>query len=117
MIVLQERINTRTMAGKLHLKQNSPAVKSHPKGGNKMKQARVRLFFIVCMALIIGSFPVFSYAATAGEIDANVNASLDRFVKEVKGAQEFLTPPRGSLSSPRSYRAGLWSAPSMAREP
>ncbi len=72
-----------------------------------MKQARGRMFFIVCMALIIGSFPVISYAATAGEIDANVNASLDRFVKEVKGAKEFLNAAKGVLIIPKVIQGGL----------
>ena len=72
-----------------------------------MKQAKVRMFFIVCMALIIGSFPVISYAATASEIDANVNASLDRFVKEVKGAKEFLNAAKGVLIIPKVIQGGL----------
>jgi lipid-binding SYLF domain-containing protein len=72
-----------------------------------MIQARVKMFFIVCMALIIGSFPVFSYAATAGEIDAGVNASLDRFVKEVKGAKEFLDAAKGVLIIPKVIQGGF----------
>jgi len=72
-----------------------------------MKQARVKMFFIVCMALIIGSFPVFSYAATASEIDASVNASLDRFVKEVKGAKEFLDAAKGVLIIPKVIQGGV----------
>jgi len=65
------------------------------------------MFFVVCMALIIGSFPVFSYAATASEIDARVNASLDRFVKEVKGAKEFLNAAKGVLIIPKVIQGGL----------
>ncbi|MGZ6208455.1 MAG: BPSL1445 family SYLF domain-containing lipoprotein [Syntrophales bacterium] len=72
-----------------------------------MKRASVKMLFIVCMALIIGSFPVFSYAATAGEIDAKVNASLDRFVKEVKGAKEFLNAAKGVLIIPKVIQGGL----------
>jgi len=72
-----------------------------------MKQVRVKLFFVVCIALIIGSFPVASYAATAGEIDASVNASLDRFVKEVNGAQEFLDASKGVLIIPKVIQGGL----------
>ena len=60
-----------------------------------MKQASVKILFVVCLAVIIGILPVSSYAATANEIDASVNASLDRFVKEVKGAQEFLDAAKG----------------------
>ena len=69
-----------------------------------MKQARVKIFFVVCIFAIIGiigTFSISSYAATANEINASVNASLDRFVKEVKGAQEFLNAARGVLIIPK----------------
>jgi lipid-binding SYLF domain-containing protein len=72
-----------------------------------MKQARVKMFFVVCMALIIGTFPAASYADTAKEINASVNASLDRFVKEVKGAQEFLNAAKGVLILPKVMQGGL----------
>jgi lipid-binding SYLF domain-containing protein len=72
-----------------------------------MKQERVKIFFVACMALIIGSLPVSSYAATASEIDASVNASLDRFVNEVKGAKEFLNADQGVLIIPKVIQGGL----------
>ena len=72
-----------------------------------MKHVRVKIFFVVCMVLIIASFPVASYAATASEIDANVNASLDRFVKEVKGAKEFLDAAKGVLIIPKVIAGAL----------
>ncbi|HET6460657.1 MAG TPA: YSC84-related protein [Syntrophales bacterium] len=72
-----------------------------------MKQARVKIFLVMCMALIIGSFPGFSYAATASEINASVNASLDRFVKEVKGAKEFLNAAKGVLIIPKVIQGGF----------
>jgi lipid-binding SYLF domain-containing protein len=59
------------------------------------------------MALILGSLPVSSFAATAGEIDAGVNASLDRFVNEVKGAKEFLDAAEGVLIIPKVIQGGL----------
>ena len=59
------------------------------------------------MTLIVGILPVASYAATASEINANVNASLDRFVKEVKGAQEFLNAAKGVLIIPKVMQGGL----------
>jgi len=59
------------------------------------------------MALIMGILPVISYAATANEIDVNVNASLDRFVKEVKGAQEYLNAAKGVLIIPKVMQGGL----------
>jgi lipid-binding SYLF domain-containing protein len=72
-----------------------------------MKQASVKVFIIMCMALIIGTFPAFSYADTAKEIDVSVNASLDRFVKEVKGAKEFLDAAKGVLIIPKVMQGGL----------
>jgi len=72
-----------------------------------MKQASMKILFVVCMAVIIGILPVSSYAATANEIDASVNASLDRFVKEVKGAQEFLNAAKGVLIMPGVIQGGL----------
>jgi lipid-binding SYLF domain-containing protein len=72
-----------------------------------MKQARAKILFIVCMAVIIGIFPVASYAATASEIDTSVNASLDRFVKQVKGAKEFLDAAKGVLIIPNVMQGGL----------
>jgi lipid-binding SYLF domain-containing protein len=72
-----------------------------------MKQARVTIFFIVCMAVMIGIIPVLSYAATAKEIDASVNASLDRFVKEVKGATQFLDAAKGVLIIPKVIQGAV----------
>jgi len=72
-----------------------------------MKQAGVKILFVVCMAVIIGILPVSSYAATANEIDASVNASLNRFVKEVKGAQEFLDAAKGVLIIPKVIQGGF----------
>jgi lipid-binding SYLF domain-containing protein len=79
------------------------------KGDNKMKRARVTIFSIVCIVAIIGIFSASSYAATAtaNEINASVNASLDRFVKEVKGAQEFLDAAKGVLVIPNVIQGGL----------
>jgi lipid-binding SYLF domain-containing protein len=73
----------------------------------KMKQERVNIFYVVCMALIIGILPVSSYAATANEINASVNASLDRFVKQVKGAKEFLDAAKGVLIIPGVIQGGF----------
>jgi lipid-binding SYLF domain-containing protein len=72
-----------------------------------MKQARVKMFLVVCVFAIIGIFSISSYAATANEIDARVNASLDRFVNEVKGAQEFLDAAKGVLIIPKVIEGGL----------
>ncbi|MGD0169426.1 MAG: YSC84-related protein [Smithella sp.] len=72
-----------------------------------MKQARVRIFLVMCVFAIIGIFSIASYAATANEIDATVNASLDRFIKQVNGAQEFLDSAKGVLIIPKVMQGGL----------
>lgn len=72
-----------------------------------MKQARVKIIFATCVVAILGIFSISSYAATANEIDAKVNASLDRFVNEVKGAQEFLDAAKGVLILPKVMQGGV----------
>ena len=46
-------------------------------------------------------------AATAKEIDVSVDIALENFVKEVKGAQEFLQSAKGVLVFPNVYKAGV----------
>jgi len=72
-----------------------------------VKHARVKIFFVMCVVAIIGIFSISSYAATANEINASVKTSLDRFVKEVKGAQEFLNAAKGVLIIPKVMQGGL----------
>ncbi|MBI4277873.1 MAG: hypothetical protein HY660_05405 [Armatimonadetes bacterium] len=62
----------------------------------------------VCLCLA-GSLvlPQASYARTAQEIDAGVNAVLDQFMKQVKGSREFLQTARGVLVFPGVIKAGI----------
>ena len=46
-------------------------------------------------------------AATAKEIDASVDAALDRFHKDVKGAQQFLDSAKGVLVLAGVFKAGV----------
>ncbi|HHT9114487.1 MAG TPA: hypothetical protein ACFYD0_14345, partial [Candidatus Wunengus sp. YC65] len=47
--------------------------------------------WVVCITVTLGFVSAgVSHAKTAKEIDAGVDASLERFHKEVKGAEEFL---------------------------
>jgi lipid-binding SYLF domain-containing protein len=46
-------------------------------------------------------------AATAKEIDASVDAALNRFTSEVKGAKEFLKAAKGVLIIPKVIQGGL----------
>lgn len=72
-----------------------------------MKQVSIKIIFAMCVFAILGIFSISSYAATANEIDASVNASLGRFVKEVKGAQEFLDASKGVLILPKVIQGGV----------
>ena len=48
-----------------------------------------------------------SHAKTAKEIDVSVDTSLDRFRKEVKGAEEFLASAKGVLVLPGVIKGGF----------
>lgn len=61
-----------------------------------------------CLTLILGLFLAnTSYAKTAKEIDASVDAALQRFHKEVKGAEEFLEAAKGVLILPGVIKGGF----------
>ena len=46
-------------------------------------------------------------AATKKEVDASVDVALERFTKDVKGANEFLKAAKGVLVMPRVMQAGF----------
>lgn len=63
---------------------------------------------VVCIQVILGfAFVGSSYAKTAKEIDASVDASLERFRKEVRGAEEFLKAAKGVLVIPNVIKGGF----------
>lgn len=67
-----------------------------------------RLFATVMSALIIvagSSGP--SYGATAKEIDASVDAALDRFHEKIDGSEEFSESAKGLLVMPNVKKAAL----------
>jgi len=62
----------------------------------------------VFMLVIILSLPLHAaLAATAKEINVSVEVALERFAKEVKGANEFLKAAKGILVIPNVLQAGL----------
>ena len=62
----------------------------------------------ILMLAIIVSLPLHTaYAATAKEINTSVSVALERFAKEVKGANEFLNAAKGVLVIPNVIQAGL----------
>lgn len=76
---------------------------------HKIKLSMAKTFFLAIGIIIISGF-VFthtSHAKTAQEIDASVDASLDRFRKEVKGSEEFLKAAKGVLIIPGVIKGGF----------
>ncbi|MCS6303593.1 MAG: hypothetical protein H8K07_08000 [Nitrospira sp.] len=60
------------------------------------------------MTLTIASWSVGSvYAATAKEIDVNVDVALKQFVQDVRGAEDFLASSKGILVLPKVIQAGV----------
>jgi len=75
-----------------------------------MRTGRVNrsVVWAVCLFLLVDlMLPSVSRAKTAQEIDASVNAALDRFTKQVKGSREFLQDARGVLVFADVIQAGL----------
>jgi lipid-binding SYLF domain-containing protein len=67
-----------------------------------------RIVFVMSIAMVIAIFPFHKACAdTAKEINASVDGALDRFVKEVKGANEFLKAAKGILVVPKVMQGGL----------
>jgi lipid-binding SYLF domain-containing protein len=61
-----------------------------------------------CIMLIAAlAAPHDAQAATKKEINASVDVALDRFVKDVKGGEEFLKAAKGVLVMPKVKQAGL----------
>ena len=61
-------------------------------------------FFVVC-----ATFAAYAEAKTAGEINASVNAALNRFYKQVGGAKEFMAQAKAILVMPNVTKAGFFA--------
>lgn len=78
-------------------------------GGIEMKTklaGRMMLPIFVLMIIVTIPLPA-AFAATAKEINVSVDVALQRFAKEVKGANEFLKAAKGILVIPNVIQAGL----------
>lgn len=69
-----------------------------------MKRATILSLFALATLL---QLPSVASAASAQVIDANVDAALDRFAKNVDGAKAYLDSARGVLVFPKVIKAGL----------
>ncbi len=67
----------------------------------------INIVMILILTLIIEVKPVFSYSGTAKQIDTAIDAALNRFVKTVKGAKEYLEAGKGVLIIPEVKQAGF----------
>jgi len=66
------------------------------------------IVWTVCLCLVASLIlPAVSHARTAQEIDASVNAVLDRFTKQVKGASALLQTAKGTLVFAGVIKAGI----------
>jgi len=74
----------------------------------RMKRIIGSILFVACLSLIVGMMPFqAACAATEKEIDASVDVAMERFTKEVKGANEFLRAAKGILILPKVVQAGF----------
>ena len=75
-----------------------------------IKSRLVKAFASVVCITVVSGFLLgnTSHAKTAKEIDVGVDASLDRFRKQVKGAEEFLKSAKGMLILPGIIKGGFW---------
>jgi lipid-binding SYLF domain-containing protein len=72
------------------------------------KRVFIAVSFIASMILLLSFFLAeVSYAKTAKQINAEVNAALKLFPKHVKGGKEFLNAAKGVLVIPNIIKAGL----------
>jgi len=68
------------------------------------------LGILIALAACVFAFsaPPIAKADTAKEIDVSVDAAMDNFMKEVKGAKEYLQASKAILVFPTVYKAGFW---------
>ena len=78
--------------------------KMSPKNLSKGLRA---IAFLVTALMIMGFTAQVALAKTAQEINASVNACLNRFYKQVKGGKEIAAKAKGVLVMPTVIKAGL----------
>ena len=77
-----------------------------------VKKAEISIVFMIGVVLsvvisVVGISTIAHAAATAKEIDASVDAAMDRFDKQVKDADEVVRNAKGLLVMPNVKKAGL----------
>ena len=79
-------------------------MKSNPKA--KIKQSNVFFICIVVGLILIGSASV-AFSETAKEIDLSADVTLERFNKEIPGADSFIKKAKGVLVFPQVIKVGI----------
>jgi lipid-binding SYLF domain-containing protein len=72
--------------------------------GRPAKKGLICLTFLLLMTILT---PSMAGAADAREIEISVDVALEQFLKEVKGAEQFLTKANGYLVFPKVVKAGI----------
>jgi len=73
------------------------------KSGRSRKSMRLLLLIPLVSLILAGS----AFAKTAAEIDASVDAAMDRFYKQVAGAREFVKSAKGILVMPNVVKGAF----------
>jgi lipid-binding SYLF domain-containing protein len=76
-------------------------------GTHRIFSCNNRIALLTAAVLTVSAAAGVAFAKTAGEINASVNASLDRFYKQVKGGKELAGKAKGVLVLPGVVKAGL----------
>jgi lipid-binding SYLF domain-containing protein len=74
-----------------------------------MKMRNVCRVFVsvLCFTFLFSLLATMSYAKTKEEINASVNAAMDRFKKDIKGSTAYLKGAKGVLVMPNITKAGF----------
>ena len=66
------------------------------------------VFLVECLVFVFCVYlPHLSHAETAREIDTSVDVALERFIRDVRGGEEFLESAKGVLVFPSVFKAGF----------
>ncbi len=71
------------------------------------RNVSIVLTILFCLSLILSILSQHCYAKTKEEINASVNAAMDRFSKQVKGSRNYLKGAKGVLVMPDITKAGF----------
>jgi lipid-binding SYLF domain-containing protein len=75
---------------------------------NDFSKITLSMISLLAVCMMVFAAPSIAKADTAKEIDVSVDVALENFMKEVKGAKEFLQASKAVLVFPRVYKAGFF---------